>query len=306
MKGNLKLTGVIAKLLTLVAAVVCFCPCSAAKDDNFGQAIENGRLANEGFVRCKKFVIGWLKYADPNTGLIPRNLSQDKDIWNAQDSAADNYPFMVLTSALLDRPLFEGKMLDMLKAEQKLTSRIGNLPDTYSFSKRSFQFPQTDINRIIFGSAEYVKDGLLPLTEWLGPSPWCDRMLGILDDIWKNAPIDTKFGKIISTSQEVNGEMLQTLSRIYWMTGDKKYLDWALRLGDYYLLDAHHPTRDETMLRLRDHGCEIVSGLCELYATVSFAQPDKKAGYQKPIHEMLDRILEAGCNAVASTAEVQK
>ena len=269
---------------------------SVAKDNNFSQAIENGRAANEGFVRCKKFVAGWLKYADPNTGLIPRNLSQDKNIWNAQDSAADNYPFMVLTAAITDRSLFEGRMLDMLKAEQKLTSRVGNLPDTYSFSKRTFQYDQIDLSRVIFGSAEYVKDGLLPLTEWLGPSPWCDRMVGILDDIWKNAPIDTKCGNIISTSQEVNGEMLQTLSRIYWMKGDKKYLDWAIRLGDYYLLDQQHPTRNGTMLRLRDHGCEIISGLCELYATVNFALPDKKAAYEKPIHEMLDRILETARN----------
>ena len=299
MTENLKVGRTITKCLARMIYLVFLCAFSVnsvAKEQEFQQALENGRAANEGFIRCKKFVAGWLVYADPNTGLIPRNLSQDKDIWNAQDSAADNYPFMVLTAAITDRSLFEGRMLDMLKTEQKLTSRIGNLPDTFSFSKRSFQFPQPDIGRIIFGSAEYVKDGLLPLTEWLGQSPWCDRMLGILDDIWKNAPIDTKFGKIISLSQEVNGEMLQTLSRIYWMTGDQKYLDWALRLGDYYLLDEHHPTRDETTLRLRDHGCEIVSGLCELYATVNFAQPDKKAGYQKHIHEMLDRILEAGCN----------
>ncbi len=29
-----------------------------------------------------------------------------------------------------------------------------------------------------------------------------------------------------------------------------------------------------------DHGCEIVSGLCELYATVHFAMPGKKGGIQ--------------------------
>ena len=296
MTSCVKLICQITRFPVILLAVVCLCACSVAKDQDFQQAIENGRAANEGFVRCRNFVTGWLAYADPNSGLIPRNLSQDKDIWNSQDSAADNYPFMVLTAAITDRPLFEGRMLDMLKAEKKLTSRIGNMPDTYSFSKRTFRDDQPEINRIIFGSAEYVKDGLLPLTEWLGPSPWCERMLGILDDIWRNAPIDTKFGKIISTSQEVNGEMLQTLSRIYWMTGDEKYLDGAIRLGDYYLLDEHHPTKNETSLKLRDHGCEIISGLCELYATVSFARPEKKLTYQKPIHGMLDRILEVACN----------
>ncbi|GAJ15655.1 unnamed protein product, partial [marine sediment metagenome] len=94
----------------------------------------NGVLANEGFRRCRNFVAGWLKHADPKTGLIPRNLSRDKDIWNAKDSAADNYPFMVLTAAITDRSLFEGRMLDMLRTETKLTSRIGAMPDTYSFS----------------------------------------------------------------------------------------------------------------------------------------------------------------------------
>jgi len=265
-----------------------------ADDEAFKQAAENGRLANEGFVRCRNFVKGWLKYADPETGLIPRNLSRNKDIWNAQDSAADNYPFMVLTAAITDRPLFEGRMLDMLRTETKLTCRIGNLPDTYSFTKQNFQSDRPDTARIIFGASEYIKDGLLPLTEWLGPSPWCERMLGILDDIWKHAPIETKYGKIPSTNQEINGEMLQTLSRVYWMTGERKYLQWAIRLGDYYLLGEHHPTKNANRLSLDDHGCEIISGLCELYATVHFARPAKKQAYQKPIHEMLDRILEIG------------
>ncbi|MHC4336699.1 MAG: DUF6807 domain-containing protein [Planctomycetota bacterium] len=268
-----------------------------AKDPAFRQALDNGRLANEGFIRCRDYVKAWLGHTDPKTGLIPKGLREGRrDFWNAQDAAADNYPFMVLTAAITDRPLFEGRMRDMLRTETRLTSRIGALPDTYSFSKRNFQNAQPDIGRIIFGSSEYIKDGLLPLTEWLGPSPWCHRMIAILDDIWKHAPVETKYGKIPSTSHEINGEMLQALSRIYWMTGEKKYLDWAIRLGDYYLLGENHPTRNATKLRLRDHGCEILSGLCELYATVNFALPEKKQAYQKPIHEMLDRVLEIGRN----------
>jgi hypothetical protein len=272
-------------------------PEDPARDPAFDRALENGRRAGEGFERCRRYVEGWLKHADPKTGLIPRGLKESRrDFWNAQDAAADNYAFMVLTAAITDRALFHGRMLDMLRTETRLTSRIGAMPDTYSFSKQTFTEPRPDIDRIIFGSSEYIKDGLLPLTEWLGKSPWSQRMLAILDDMWKHAPVETKYGKIVSDRHEVNGEMLQTLSRVYWMTGDKKYLDWALRLGDYYLLDKHHPTRDETKLRLRDHGCEIVSGLCELYATVNFAMPQKKRAYQEPIRQMLDRILEVGVN----------
>jgi hypothetical protein len=203
---------------------------------------------------------------------------------------------MVLAAALVDRPLFDGRMLDMLKAETKFTSRIDRLPDTWSFSKQAFSSAEPNLGRIIFGGSEYVKDGLLPLTEWLGPSPWAERMLGIIDDLWKHAPVGTPAGKIPSTNVEVNGEMLQALSRVYWMTGERKYLDWAIRLGDYYLLGTNHPTRNFSSLRLRDHGCEIVSGLCELYAAVAFADPEKKRAYHKPIHEMCDRILEIGRN----------
>ncbi len=265
-------------------------------DKAFELAAENGKLANEGFIRCQNFVRGWLQQADPRSRLIPRNLDRDRDIWNAQDSAADNYPFMVLTAAITNPALFKGRMMDMLRAEIMLTSRIDHLPDTYSFSKRDFFFKKPDIARIIFGSSEYVKDGLLPLTEWLGPSPWSKRMINILDDLWRHAPEKTRFGNIVSRSQETNGEMLQVLSRIYWMTGNKKYLYWAIRLGDYYLLDRHHPTRDESVIRLSDHGCEILSGLCELYATVSFAMTTKKNAYQKPIHDMLDNVLKVGRN----------
>ena len=264
----------------------------------FNQAYENGKPANEGFNRSLNFVNGWMGLTDPATGLIPRNINDNpsKDIWNAKDCAADNYPFMVLTTHLLSPELFKVKMMEMLETETKLTSRLGSLPDTWSFSKKNFANRDTVIADIIFGSAEYVKDGLIPLFEWLGPSPWSERMISIIDDCWKYAPVETPYGNIISDDPEVNGDMLQALSRIYWITGDRKYLDLAIRLGDYYLLGVNHPTRDFKVLRLRDHGCEIVSGLCELYAAVSYTDKQKKEEYKASMYGMLDRILEVGRN----------
>ncbi|MFP4057857.1 MAG: hypothetical protein ACLF0G_13405 [Candidatus Brocadiia bacterium] len=266
----------------------------AEREAAFRQAARNALRANEMFFRCRKFVEGWLAHADPKTGLIPRNLGGGRDVWDPPNAAADNYPFMVLTAALTDRSLFQGRMLQMLRTETRLTSRIDRLPDTWSFSKGAFARDKPDLGRILFGASEYVKDGLLPLTEWLGPSPWAERMLGIVDDIWKHAPVQTPHGPIPSTNVELNGEMLQALSRITWMTGEEKYLEWAIRLGDTYLLGDRHPTRDFRRLRLRDHGCEIVSGLSELYVAVAFARKEKKQAYQQPIHEMFDRILEVG------------
>ena len=293
----MKVPAILAVVSLLVAWGTLFNSSGARADEAaFQEAERNSRQAAEQFFRCRRFVDGWLNQADPTTGLIPRNLNKNRDIWNAKDSAADNYPFMVLTAALTDRALFEGRMRQMLRTEIELTSRIDRLPDTWSFSKQAFQDENPDLGSIIFGGSEYVKDGLLPLTEWLGPSPWCDRMLGIVDDIWKHAPLETPYGKIPTTNVEVNGEMLQALSRIYWMTGDEKYLDYAIRLGDFYLLGDNHPTRNFSSLRLRDHGCEIVSGLSELYAAVSFANPQKKKAYHQPMHAVCDRILEVARN----------
>ncbi|MGB9690346.1 hypothetical protein [Thermogutta sp.] len=263
----------------------------------FRLAARHGRQAHEMFFRCRKYMEGWLAQADPKTGLIPRNLTASRDIWNPEDAAADNYPFLVLAAFVTDRPLFEGRMLEMLRTETRLTSRLSALPDAWSFSKQDFVRSEPSLAALIFGGSEYVKDGLLPLTEYLGPSPWLERLMAIENAIWEHAPISTPFGPIPSDNVEVNGEQLQVLSRIYWLTGEKKYLEWAERLGDYYLLGSHHPTRDFPDLRLRDHGCEIVSGLCELYVAVSFAHAEKADAYRAAIHEMCDRILEVGCDA---------
>jgi hypothetical protein len=262
----------------------------------FRQADKNARLASEAFYRCRRYVDGWLAHADPASGLIPRNLNESRDYWNGRDSAADNYPFMVLTAAMTDRPLMHGRLLDMLRTETRLTSRVDRLPDDYSFSKKGWRRETLDLDAIMFDASEYVKDGLVPLTEWLGPSPWSERMLGITDDIWKHAPIDTPFGKIPTRNFEVCGDLLQACARLYWFTGDRKYLDWAVRLGDGYLLGHDHPTRDMTRLRLVDHGCEVVNGLTELYVAVGHAIPEKKTAYQAPMHAMFDAILEKGRN----------
>ena len=262
----------------------------------FAEAAANARLANEAFVRSDRLMMDWLTLADPRSGLLPRNTTNDRDIWNAKDCAADLYPFLVLTAWYTRPELYATRMQEMLLTETALTSRIGRLPDTYSFSRQGFADARIDTAAIMFGGSEYVKDGLMPITELLGVTPWRARMLGIVDDLWRYAPVATRYGPIVSLDPEVNGDMLLVLSRLYWMTRDARYLEYATRLGDYYLLDSHHPTRDFATLRLRDHGNEVVSGLTELYATLLKVQPAKALSYRAPIHEMLDRILAVGRN----------
>ena len=261
----------------------------------FDQAWRNAELAQEGWRRSRRFHEAWMAKADPTTGLIPRGL-RGPWVWSGHDAAADCYPFMVLSAALTDEASFSGRCLDMLKTERTLTPRLGRLPDIWDLKRQTFYYPDPDLARIQFGASEYVKDGLIAITEWLGPSLWRERMLELVQDCWAYAEVETPFGPIVSADEENNGEMLQVLPRLYWMTGELRYLEWALRLGDYYLLGTNHPTRDLEVLRLRDHGCEVLSGLCELYVTCRYAMPEKAEAYRAPLYDMLDRVLEVGVN----------
>jgi hypothetical protein len=83
---------------------------------------------------------------------------------------------------------------------------------------------------------------------------------------------------------------------MYWFTGKREYFNRAAEIADYYLNEDNLPTIALERLKIRDHGCEIISGLCEAYFAASYAAPEKREEWKPFIHKMLDRILEAGRN----------
>jgi hypothetical protein len=234
-----------------------------------------------------------LAHADPVSGLIPRNLTGDA-YWNAKDAAADNYPFMVLTAHITDDPYIKEIVERILNQEQKLTSRLGSLPDDFLFSSQKFRTESPNPDEIIFGAAEYAKDGLMPVSEWLGPSPWLERMKQLTRDVFLHATYETSSGKIPSLDIEVAGDLLQVTSRLYWMTGDEDYRDWAFRIADEFLLRSNLLNRDK--LGLRDHGSEIIGGLSEACVLARHEDPERWRRYRPRIRAVLDRILEIGTN----------
>ncbi|NUM56700.1 MAG: hypothetical protein HUU46_23985 [Candidatus Hydrogenedentes bacterium] len=272
-----------------IGVALAVAACAARAEDEWVRASANGERNRVFLNACWRFVHGWLQHADPATGLIPRNLNKDS-YWNAKDSAADNYPFMVLSCFYTDRALFEGRMKDMLAAEQKFANRVGALPDDYDFTTKAFRTPEPKLDDLIFGASEYAKDGLVPLTELLGPSPWSERMLQLLDDILNNAAYDTEVGKLPSTSHEVCGDLMQALSRMYWMTKNDAYRDAAFRLAAYFL--EQHPPEQAEQLRLDDHGCEVIGGLSEVYFIAAQTDPARRETWKPAMHRMLDRVLD--------------
>ncbi len=295
------------------AMVVCAVGLPApALCDDFDVARANAKVAAEVLSRCNRFIHGWLQHADARTGLIPQNLrgQATSPVWTAENSAADLWPFMVLSAYYTDEALLEGKMRDILHAEIRRTTRLGHLPDAFDFGKQAFLRDEVNEGRLIFGASEYCKDGLLPIVELMGRGEWFARLRDIATDICGQASVHTDFGPILATSAEVNGEMLQVLARLYPATGDTRFLATALRIADAYFLemlpnsnwlpchdwdfDKHAVKSDR--LRLRDHGSEIVGGLSEAYALARRYAPARADRYEPAFRSMLDTLLERARN----------
>jgi len=152
-------------------------------------------------------------------------------------------------------------------------------------------------------------------------------MTELVDAIFEHAPVRSDFGNLPADDTEVNGELLQVLSRLYAMTGEDRYLRWAERIGDAYCLEViprngglpahrwdfarHQPISD--VLSLNDHGNEIIGGLSELYVMMQQANPRKARRYERALRQMFTRLLDKARNAdglwygllTASTAQVR-
>lgn len=242
---------------------------------------------------CHRLACAWVEQADPVSGLLPRNLRGDW-YWNAQDAAADNFPFHLLTAFVTDQHHLKRSLLHMLETERRLTPRLDRLPDDFLFDRQGFRDGPYKLDAIIFGASEYAKDGLTPITDWLGPGPWLDRLQELVRDIWKHAPTESPYGRLPSNDVEVNGNMLQVSSRLYWITGEEQYRAWAFRLADHYFL--HENILEAPRLQLDDHACEIIGGLSEAYLIAAKTDPDRHARYRPAMHAILDRILQHARN----------
>ena len=278
MKAVLVLAAVLQARLALAGED----PATAQDEAAFRAAAENGVRSEEVFRRTRKMLHAWLAYADERTLLLPDYLPGVKratapmDLYTPHNSGADNYPYLVATAFFTDRALYDGRMREMLRNEIRYTNVKDGVPGNLELETQKLG-PLS-----LFGAAEYAKDGLLAITELLGRTPWFFRMADMTAGLMQNAPVPSRFGLLPDSGAELNGDVLQTLVRLATMTGDRRFLEWAERIGDAYIeevLPANHDlpgyTWDFTKhegpdrMRLRDHGNEIVVGLTLLHALES-------------------------------------
>jgi hypothetical protein len=297
----------------LLAFALCHLPAAAAPpaptDEVLGPAVRAERF-ERAVAAADRLMRAWLAGADPETRLLPDRLFGPGDarptgdrsrVYTPHNSGADLYPYLILTASLTEPTLVDGVMLEMLRNEVRYTtSGAGGVPGSFDFDTRRTGEPR------LFGAGEYAKDGLITVTEYLGQTPWFTRMVDMVADAMERAPVDSRFGKLPAGDTELNGDYLQVLPRLALITGDDRFLDWGRRIGDAYIeevLPGSHGVpasqwnftthTGDGLLRLRDHGNELVVGLVLQYAVEHARQTPRAERWRPVIARMLDRILQS-------------
>jgi hypothetical protein len=281
-----------------------------ASDDGATIAAE-ARLRGQRFERAvsamQRVLHVWMTHADQRTLLLPDRLpgpgsglapGDRTRLYTPHNSGADLYPYLILTAELTDPDLYRGRMMTMLRNEIRYTNAGGAIPGNLNLDTRELGPPS------MFGAGEYAKDGLLTVTEYLGKTPWYDRMVDMIADAMTHAPVESRFGRLPASDSELNGDYLQVLARLGNMTGDQRFVEWARRIGDAYIEEVIPGSHDvpsgrwdfaahtgDQHLRLRDHGNELVVGLVLQYANEQRWKTPRAETWRPVIARMLDRIL---------------
>jgi len=273
---------------------------TTVQDDAFRQARTNAARFERSVDASRRVLHAWLAHADEQTLLLPDRPNPDpsRRIYTPHNSGADLYPYLILTAHLTDPDLYRGRFMEMLRSEVQHTTVQRSIPAdlnlaTHRPGAASF-----------FGAAEYAKDGLIAVTEYLGRTPWFYRMVDMMADAMTDAPVPSRFGQLPAADAETNGDYLQALVRIASMTGDQRFLTWARRIGDAYIEEVLPGSggvpgytwdfgkhTGAPRLRLRDHGNETIVGLVMLFAFEQQLGSPRAQRYRPVVQRMLDRVL---------------
>jgi hypothetical protein len=289
-----------------------------AREDYEQAAMLNATLSQEAFQRAYRTLKAWETVRDPDTGLIPWAISPWYQDWNANSVTGNLFSHLVIASCHLD-PANKALWEQTMATERRI---CGAMPCSIEFDSGAVM--EQDVDTLIQGASEYSRDGLLSIVERFGSGPWFDRVIEVADAILDAAYVETQAGPIPSNGTAVNGSQLQLLSRLYWATGDERYLQMAERIAEAYLFEvlpnsgqglptdywdfeAQHPLPEDTRFRpaaesipgvypfrLVDHGSEIIPGLTELYFLERMLDRPQADRYRQPLQEFLDKILVTG------------
>lgn len=238
--------------------------------------------------RSRAWLTEELRHIDPTSGLLMDTLDLSAT-WSTRDTGADIYPFFAWEAYLLAPPVFAGEVRRVLDFERARTeaAATGRLP--YDFNTATQMRVLRDVNDPHFGAAEYVKDGLTPIVELVGRGPHADRMQEIELDSFTYGQWRAPAGVLPVNVLEVSGDHMQSLPRLWAMTGDARFREYAERIAQQYLVNDDYRPVD-----LRDHGCEIIGGFALQYAVERQLGSPLVARDEALLRNMVDYIVDYG------------
>jgi hypothetical protein len=278
--------------------------------DAIGVARIHAMLSREAFSRASAVHEAWMTHRHAETGLFRH--SHDRAVWTYRDAGADLFGHLLNAALMMDSPHVEA-LLDTMERERAIAGMSGLCLD--ADWRTGNQVAWQDHRSRMFGSAEYVKDGLLPVFESQGHDDVLSRILEVCDAIIEHSGHDSPYGVIPDPRSEVNGEMLQVLGRMYYATGHERYAEKAARIADASIFemlannnglpvkeyDFESGRTKRGFVQLRDHGNELLVGLSETYAMAVDRSAEEKwqeraDRWAEPLARMFELILEHGRN----------
>jgi len=279
-------------LLVCVAGTLAPGPSLAAGRSEESDAWNIARKRGAVYADCgrntRRLLQAWIDLKrDPKTHLYTRGRT-----WDYHDEAADHYSSLVLVACYVAPELNEpgGTLHQTLVNSQKLCATPSGIPTTYDL-KTHAQGRVAGLGHL----SEWLRDGLIRIVEIKGTeNDWYRELDRLTTAMIAEAGRQGGMVKAFRGT-EPWGNMLETLARLYAMSGKEQYLQAAEQIADAILLDPRWKIRKVTF---RDHGCELVPGLSELFVLECKLSPrrPKARQYHKPMRELLDGILESGAH----------
>lgn len=297
------------------------------------QAAFNARLASDAIERAVRTHHAWMARRVESTGLFPQ--SPENAQFNYQNVAADFLCFQYAIAEYAGLPTRAAvKQTFAREREFQKAAAAKWYPDQpdirlcMRLDAQTGEAVKTGFRDELFGTSEYLKDGLIGLFERTGDPDVLARIIELCDAIERVSRVKSTFGEIPSDNSEVNGNVLQTFSRVAFAIRRKdpdraaKYADLAARIADAMLLQMFPETgglpamvfdfaADNSIkatdarvsaVQLRDHGNETFVGLSEVFAVAVAMSADEPAwraradAWVEPLAKMYEVVLERAVN----------
>ncbi|MBS14228.1 MAG: hypothetical protein CME19_21855 [Gemmatimonadetes bacterium] len=280
-------------LLTVVAALIALSVSTASADSSVYLREANDILDK------------WIARKDVATSLIADTDGK----WTIRSTASRLYPALILTARLTNQDLYTGLLRETLVDERRLTSRLSVFPDDYHLKNQGFDRSSRNPQEILINAATYAA-GLANIAAQVGPSPWTDRLKGIVDAAFLRADVQTDYaeGALPSDDLRVNGRLLKVLPLLAELYDDEGYLYYARRLGDAYCVSIlpkngglpaerwnfqDDKSRAPSLI-LEDAGVSFIEGMVGLYAVEARDSTARADIYRPTLSVMFDVLFDHG------------